>query len=118
MLILYAQGSSESRWLDPFHTLEAQAQKLAAKEQIALAFMAYALPTLEETIKDGYSKGVRSFNILPLFVATGPHLALDLPEQMAELQKSCPGCSIKVLPPLLEIAPIREAILALARDNL
>ncbi len=95
-LILLAHGSRDSNWCATFeHGLQVINGALA--QDACLAYMEMASPSLETVIANHYLRGVRQFNILPLFFAAGRHLLHDVPEQIENLQQAHPGLDIRLL---------------------
>ncbi len=95
-LILLAHGSRDSNWCATFEN-GLQVINGALAQDACLAYMEMASPSLETVITDHYLRGVRHFNILPLFFAAGRHLLHDVPEQIENLQQAHPGLDIRLL---------------------
>lgn len=117
MLILYAHGSSDERWLLPFRALLEDSRSRTAGGHVALAFAEFALPSLREVVKSSFKTGERLFTILPLYVVSGAHLSEDLPQEIAALQKVLHGAVFEVLPSLSEIPEIRESLLTVIESK-
>ncbi|MDP2505768.1 MULTISPECIES: sirohydrochlorin chelatase [unclassified Oceanobacter] len=86
--ILLAHGSSDPNWLKPFEQLTGNiCAGMAKPNQIQLAYMELAEPSLENMIATLSNDGVTHIDILPLFFAAGRHLRQDVPEQIEALQR-------------------------------
>jgi len=95
-LILLAHGSRDSNWCATFEN-GLQVINGALAQDACLAYMEMASPSLETVIANHYLRGVRQFNILPLFFAAGRHLLHDVPEQIENLQQTHPGLDVRLL---------------------
>lgn len=101
-LILYAHGSEDPRWRQPFERLTADLQQQIGSDEIRLAYMEFAPPTLADVAAEAVRDGARKLSVLPLFMAAGAHLAHDLPEQVAAVRAQFGELEVNVLPPVGE----------------
>lgn len=99
--ILLAHGSRDPQWLMPFQQLLTQVRGQGG-QNIELAFMELAEPSLSDKVVELVSVGVAEIDILPLFFAAGRHLRVDVPKQIAQLEAQYPSVSITLLPPVGE----------------
>ena len=95
-LILLAHGSRDSNWCT---TLENGLHVInnAMAQDACLAYMEMASPSLEAVITTHYLRGIRHFDVLPLFFAAGRHLLHDVPLQIDKLQEEHEGIRIRLL---------------------
>ena len=77
-MILLAHGSRDPNWCGTFETGLAVINR-HLEANACLAYMEMAAPGLDTVISKYYLKGVRHFDILPLFFAEGRHLLHDVP---------------------------------------
>jgi sirohydrochlorin cobaltochelatase len=74
-LVLYAHGSEDTRWRQPFERLASDLQQQLGAERVTLAYMEFAEPTLMPVAEAVFGEGTRRLAILPVFMAAGAHLA-------------------------------------------
>lgn len=109
--ILFAHGSRDPRWREPFDAVLAQAKKQAgAQGRVELAFLELMSPSLGDVLDGLIAEGQRHIRIAPLFFAAGQHLRVDLPELVAEAQARHPGLQVEILPPMGASALMQERI--------
>ena len=101
-LILFAHGSRDPRWAEPFQRLTRQVAAVVAPVPVRLAFMEFVSPTLAEAAAELAAEGTRRIRLLPLFMAGGAHVARDIPRQAAALRTAHPSLEVEVLPPIGE----------------
>lgn len=99
-LVLLAHGSKDPRWREPFETLFAKVRANATR--VKLAYMEFVSPTLQEVAEQCIREQLMHLRVLPMFMASGAHLATDVPAQVEQLQDEFPELQIKVLPPIGE----------------
>jgi len=116
-LILFAHGSRDPRWRAPFLDLLENLRAELGRAGVSLAFMEFAEPTLMDVARDARGEGVEHLRLLPLFLAGGAHVAKDIPEQVAAVEKACPGLKVEVLDPVGEDPRFVELIARIAREN-
>ena len=95
-LILLAHGSRDAGWCSTFEKGVAIINR-HLETGACLAYMEMATPGLESVIREHYDKGMRKFDLLPLFFAEGRHLLHDVPGQIGTLQLHFPGTEIRLL---------------------
>ncbi len=116
-LVLFAHGSKDPRWMQPFEKLTADLQADLGETGVCLAYMDFAEPTLQD-VADGLKlKGITRIRLLPLFLAGGAHVAKDIPEQVAQVQDRIPGFRIEVLPPVGENPRFAGLLREIARES-
>lgn len=117
-LILFAHGSRDPAWCEPFRRLAAEVAARRPSDEVRLAFMEFAAPTLEEIVAELDRLGVRRVRLLPLFLAPGAHVARDIPLQVEEAGRRHPAVRIEVLPPAGEDPRVAELLAVLAVEAL
>jgi sirohydrochlorin cobaltochelatase len=98
-LILFAHGSGDPRWRQPFERLEAEVARRVGGDRVRLAYMEFARPTLDEVAAEAARRGVLRLRLLPLFLSAGGHVATDVPALVADVIHRHPQLQIEVLPP-------------------
>ena len=116
-LILFAHGSRDPQWAEPFRAIQ---QKIAAKKPalaVDLAFLEIMQPTLPDAVDRLAASGHTHFTIAPLFMAQGAHLKRDLAELLAKLKQRHPSIELSLLPAAGEADQVLEAIGAWLLDR-
>ena len=119
-LILFAHGSRDPKWAEPFKAIQALIHAQAPDVPVELAFLELMQPGIQECLTSLVKQGVKRVSVVPIFLATGRHLREDLPALIAPIQKQFPDLVIKVTAPIGDIPEFQAAIakLALAQANL
>jgi sirohydrochlorin cobaltochelatase len=102
MLILVAHGSRDPLWRG---SLQALAERVGAEmpsEDVRVAFMQFAGPTLTEVVEEGARAGESVLRLLPLFMASAGHVDKDIKPLVAELARAYPGVRMELLTPVGE----------------
>lgn len=112
-LILFAHGSRDPQWRQPF---EAMLQKARTEHAgpVALAFLEYMQPSLNEAIDVMAQAQVTHIRIVPVFLAVGSHVRKDLPELIAQARDKHPNLFISATAAIGEQPEIQAAIAAFA----
>jgi len=115
-LILYAHGSRDPRWREPFERMADELRAAPGIDNVRLVYMEFVPPTLQDAAAEAASQGVGCLRILPLFLAGGAHVDRDIPEQVAATRKRFPGLRIEVLPPVGEDRRFASLLRTLATE--
>ncbi|MDX1453802.1 MAG: CbiX/SirB N-terminal domain-containing protein [Oleiphilaceae bacterium] len=113
--ILLAHGSSDPAWGATFEQLTAQLTD--ERDDVCLAFMELSSPTMDEVIQNLAEKGQKHFAVLPLFLAKGRHLKVDIPKQIDALESRL-DVKIRLLPPIGESPKLAAAMLDIVNEAL
>ena len=108
-LLLFAHGSSDPGWAEPFIKLKAAVQAKEPGRKVELAFLERMQPSFEETVTALHAQGVRHITVAPIFLAIGGHMRKDLPKLIEETQ-SRTGIEFRILPALGEVESLITAI--------
>lgn len=117
-LVLYAHGSEDPRWRQPFERLANDLQGQLGGDRVCLAYMEFAEPTLMQVAARAHQDGIRRVAILPVFMAAGAHLSKDLPEQVAAVRSAHGDLDVVVLPPVGEDPRLFDLLHVIAREAL
>jgi len=101
-LVLYAHGSRDPRWREPFERMADELRGSLGIDGVRLVYMEFVPPTLQDAAAEAVGQGVECLRILPLFLAGGAHVDRDIPEQVAATRQRFPDLRIEVLPPVGE----------------
>lgn len=119
-LVLFAHGSRDPNWAEPFKAIQALIRAKAPDTPVELAFLELMQPGIQQCLIDLANRSVKRISIVPIFLAAGRHLREDLPALIAPIQKQFPDLVINVTAPIGDIPEFQAAIakLALAHANL
>ena len=117
-LLLFAHGSSDPGWAEPFIKLKAAIQAREPDRKIELAFLERMEPSFDDAVTSLHRQGVKRITVAPIFLAIGGHMRNDLPKLIEETRQRT-GIEFDVLPALGEadslIAAIADWVTASAR---
>ena len=119
-LVLFAHGSRDPKWAEPFKVIQGLIRAQAPDMPVELAFLELMQPDIEACLSGLVNQGVTRVSIVPIFLAAGRHLREDLPALVASIQTQYPDLVINVTAPIGDIPEFQSAIakLALAQANL
>jgi sirohydrochlorin cobaltochelatase len=117
-LVLFAHGSGDRRWRDPFEALRVEVARSCGDAAVRLAYMEFAEPTLLDVAAEAARDGIRTLRVLPLFMAGGAHLNRDLPEQVERIRALHPELVVEILPAVGEDARFQALLREIACDAL
>ena len=89
-LILFAHGSREPGWAEPFEQLAVRVRVAAPQAQVRLAFLELMQPDLTSAAAQLTLAGVDTIRVVPIFLGQGGHLRRDLPLLMENLRAQFP----------------------------
>jgi sirohydrochlorin cobaltochelatase len=110
-LLLFAHGSSEAAWAEPFRKLQTIMRTRAPGTIVELAFLERMTPDFETAVAALEKNGVRKIAVAPIFLAMGGHLKNDLPA-LVSAAATRTGIEFRILPALGEVDNLLEAIAA------
>ena len=108
-LVLFAHGSSDPQWAQPFERIALSLQKKLPAVTVALAFLEHGT-SLEEAVAALAAKGAGSIRVVPVFFGQGGHLKEDLPALIAAARRAFPGLDLRQEMPVGENPAVIEAI--------
>lgn len=115
LTILFSHGSSNEQWKKEMENLCLPSTDLATN--IRTAYMELCSPTLEDIIIEEDPEAIEEIKVLPIFLATGKHLRIDIPAQIERLSKKY-RLSINLLPPIGEDPRLADAIKTITAAHL
>jgi len=92
-LILFAHGSRDSRWAEPFEAIRQAVLARAPDLPVRLAFLELMSPDLAAAADALVAEGCTRIDVLPLFLGTGGHLRRDLPPLVEAIRERHPQVS-------------------------
>jgi sirohydrochlorin cobaltochelatase len=106
-LVLFAHGSRDARWAQPFLRLQDMLRAQMPDVAVELAFLELMAPRLPELIGKLAGEGVDAVTVVPVFLGQGGHVLRDLPILVEDARVGHPGIRIT----LAEAAGESEAVL-------
>ena len=110
-LILFAHGSRDPRWAEPFEAVRAAIAARAPALPLRLAFLELMPPDLQAAADALVVEGCTRIDVLPLFLGTGGHLRRDLPPMVDAIRTRHPQV-VATLHPAAGEAPALIAAMA------
>ena len=89
-LILFAHGSRDPRWAEPFEAIRAAVCSRAPALPVRLAYLELMQPDLASAADAMVAEGCTQIEVLPLFLGTGGHLRRDLPPMVDAIRTRHP----------------------------
>ncbi len=117
-ILFFCHGARQDSWRVPFDAILAQSRHEQAQTPVALAFLEMMKPDFFDALAELRNQGVRSVDVIPLFLAPGSHTQRDLPELIQQAAARWPELVFRVAPTLTESAPLREAIVKAAFEGI
>ena len=95
-LIIVAHGSRKDSSNEEVKALGEKVGSLQDQHYafVMTAFLEFAAPSLEESMRSCIDKGMSEMVILPYFLASGNHVTRDIPEVLQNIQASYPKVKI------------------------
>ena len=113
-LILFAHGSRDPKWAEPFKAIQALIRAQAPDVPVELAFLELMQPGIQECLSLLANLGVKRVSVVPVFLAAGRHLREDLPALIAPIRTQFPDLEIEVTAPIGDLPEFQAAIATLA----
>ncbi|MFY9329483.1 MAG: CbiX/SirB N-terminal domain-containing protein [Georgfuchsia sp.] len=113
-IVLFGHGSRNPDWAKPFHAIQEAILSLSPCTLVKLAFLESMRPTLDEAVDELAKCGADEIDIVPVFLATGGHVAKDLPQLAANAMVRHPHIAIAVAAPAGESGLVIDAMAAYA----
>lgn len=115
-LVLFAHGSHDPQWAEPFRTLQRRLAQKRPELAVELAFLELMQPSLPDALERLAETHAR-ITIAPLFMGKGAHVRRDLVQLIDGIRKRHPEAQIDVLTAVGEAEPVLEAISAWLSDQ-
>ena len=108
-LLLFAHGSSDPGWAEPFRKLQSSIQQRDPTQIVRLAFLERMQPPFDEAVDALHAGGIRQVTVAPIFLALGGHMKKDLPA-LIDAAKARTGMEFHILPALGEVDELIASI--------
>ena len=101
-LILLSHGSRRPESNAEMESLASRIRALPgnAFSHVTCAFQQFAEPAFQQTIEDLIDQGVKNIVVMPLFLASGSHVSVDVPEMIEFARAKHSDVNIAVTPHL------------------
>lgn len=109
-LVLLAHGSRDPAWAEPFLRLKARIQARLVHTPVELAFLEQMAPSLPVAIGALADRGVERITVIPLFMAQGSHLRLELPRIVEQASACNPGVVVRTSAAIGDVERLLQAI--------
>jgi sirohydrochlorin cobaltochelatase len=117
-LILFAHGSRDARWAEPFERLRERVAHSAPQARVALAYLEAMTPDLPAAAAGLYAAGCRSIVVVPVFLGQGGHVRDDLPVLVQATAARYPDCRLRLAGAAGEDGAVLDAIASYCRRQL
>ena len=98
-IVLFAHGSRDALWAEPFEKLAQKVRALRAAAgddgPVALAYLELMAPSLGDAVAAQVAAGAAAITIVPVFLGQGGHLRRDLPRLVDACRAAHPGVAIR-----------------------
>ena len=109
-LILFAHGSRDAQWAEPFRGIQRKVAAARPDLAIEVAFLEIMEPSLPDAVSRLVAADHTRITIAPLFMARGAHLKRDLAAMIDKLRIAHSGVELALLPAAGEADEVLDAI--------
>lgn len=109
-VILFAHGARDARWSLTLGELENKLRERQPQALVLRAFLEFQPPTLPEALAAAVAAGATRIALMPVFWASGGHVASDLPPLLAAFRADHPAVELAVLPVISELPGMLDFI--------
>lgn len=109
-IILFAHGARDARWSKTLSALRERVEARLATSHVAIAFLEFQGPSLEEALTDAVAQGCDRIDIVPVFWASGGHVVIDLPPLLDRFRAKNPRVELTLLPVLSELPGLLDFV--------
>lgn len=109
-IILFAHGSSNPTWREPFDAIADQVRAQAQDAKVELAFLEIMSPNVHEVVRQCAEQGIHHIRIVPLFFGVGKHVAEDLQGLVEAIRAEFVEIAIVIAPAVGQSEMVREAM--------
>ncbi|AHB07007.1 sirohydrochlorin chelatase [Pandoraea pnomenusa] len=117
-LVLFAHGSRDPRWAEPFERLREMLRAQRPDVDVRLAFLELMTPSLAQVVDELAAAGSREITVVPIFLGQGAHARRDLPALVETCRTTHPALSIRLCAAAGESDTVLLALAAYCTDAL
>jgi sirohydrochlorin cobaltochelatase len=111
-IILFAHGSRDERWAEPFSRIASKVRAAAPGLLVELAYLEHLEPNLEQATRRLARLGATAIRVVPVFLGRGGHLRVDVPRLVTAAAAALPGVTIELAPSAGEDGAVIDALAA------
>jgi sirohydrochlorin cobaltochelatase len=113
-LVLFAHGSRDGRWAEPFERLRQRVARAVPEAQVrvVLAYLELMSPDLPAAADELCAAGCRDIVVVPVFLGQGGHVRHDLPLLVQGAAARHPECQFRLADAAGEDDAVLDAIAA------
>lgn len=111
-LILFAHGSRDARWAEPFERLRERVAREVPRARVVLAYLELISPDLPTAAANLCAAGCRAIVVVPVFLGQGGHVRDDLPLLLQSAAARHPDCEFRLAGAAGEDDAVLDAIAA------
>ncbi|MFJ2992728.1 sirohydrochlorin chelatase [Pandoraea sp. NPDC087047] len=109
-VILFAHGSRDPRWAEPFERLREKLSAQRPSADVRLAFLELMTPNLADAVSAMTSQGTTDITLVPVFLGQGGHVRRDLPALAEACRAAHPGLTLRVSAAIGEDDQVLDAL--------
>ena len=109
-LILFAHGSRDPRWAEPFERLRDKLSAQRPDTDVRLAFLELMAPDLGGAVAAMTAQGVSAITVVPVFLGQGGHVRRDLPALVQACRAAHPTLRLNVSAAIGEDEQVLDAL--------
>jgi sirohydrochlorin cobaltochelatase len=95
-VVLFAHGSRDPRWAEPFERLRDKVVAQRPDAIVCLAFLELMTPSLADAVAALVSQGCDDVSVVPVFLGQGGHVRRDLPVLADACRSAHPGITLRL----------------------
>lgn len=111
-IILFAHGARDDRWSRTLLDLSERVRSLNPATIVSVAFLEFQPPTLESALAEAVQHGCTHIDIVPVFWASGGHVASDVPPLLDAIREKHPQLRVRLAPVLSELPGLLDFVAA------
>ena len=109
-ILLFGHGARNPAWRIPFETIRQKIQGTNANVLVELGLLGLLAPSFEEGRSSLAGQGATHITVVPVFIAGGGHVLIDLPNLIASILQRFAGLTIHVASPVGESDAVLDAM--------
>lgn len=115
-IILFAHGARDERWSETLSQLRGRVQRALPAADVNTAFLEFQSPSLVEALGHAERAGCTRIDVVPVFWASGGHVANDVPPLIEGFRAAHPDVQLRLLPVISELPGLLDFIAAAVVD--
>jgi sirohydrochlorin cobaltochelatase len=109
-IVLFAHGARDARWSQTLLDLRQRVEQRRPDADVRLAYLEFQPPALDEVLHEAVAAGCSSIDLVPVFWASGGHVANDLPPLLAAFGARHPQVRLQLMPVLSEMPGLLDLV--------